>query len=206
MGHANLSEKFYKGLSEKENITKEEFIQYNFICCGIFVPDNDSPAVNEQLIPKYEKCFEMSHQPIKYISHELYKKIKHRYIYKRNCVCGQYITKNCFIYSISSDILLNIGICCNEHFNENAIKKFCNLCGVHHRNTKNNFCNGCRSKIHLNCAGCGKDKSSSIKYLFTKLCYTCKFGENKYYNCKGCGKSKNEYEQKYPLCIVCNES
>ena len=203
MGHANLSEKFYRGLFEKENITKEEFIQYNFICCGIFVPNKNMPKVNQQLISKYENDF--NKHPKKYINCELYKKIKNRFIYEHNCVCGQYITRNCFICSISSDILLNIGVCCNKQFNDNAIKKFCNLCGIHHRNTKNNFCNECRSKIYLNCAECKKDKSYSIKYLFSNICYTCKFGENKYYNCKKCGISKNEYEQKYPLCIVCNE-
>ena len=205
MGHANLSEKFYKGLSEKENITKEEFIQYNFICCGIFVPDNDSHAVNEQLIPKYEKCFEMSHQPIKYISHELYKKIKHRYIYKRNCVCGQYITRNCFIYSISSDILLNIGICCNEHFNENAIKKFCNLCGVHHRNTKNNFCNDCRKNLFSKCGKCNNPKELN-KY---RWCFQCSNNNNNVQNiydfCSLCMKLKiTEKDRQYKNCYNCN--
>ena len=53
-------------------MTKEEFIEYNFKCCGIFVPGkNVNPGLDTPLIPKYEKYFE-SHYPLKYISHEIY--------------------------------------------------------------------------------------------------------------------------------------
>jgi hypothetical protein len=205
MGHDDLSYQFYEGLYKKENITKEEFIEYNFICCGIFVPKKTTPKLNEQLIPLYEYNFEKSHHPKKYMSNELYKKIKHRYIYKRNCICGQTFKRNCFIYSESNDILLNIGICCNEQFNENGIKKFCNLCKVQHKNYKNNFCNECRSKIHLNCSNCGNDKSNNIKYLYSKLCYTCKFGNVIYEHCSQCGETKtSDKDRKFKNCFNCN--
>jgi hypothetical protein len=206
MGHDELCKAFYNGLYEKENMTKEEFIEYNFKCCGIFVPgEDDYPGLDTQLIPEYENYFGIGYHPLKYISHEIYKKIKYRYIYKHSCICGQYIRRNCFIYSESGDILLNICICCNERFNENGTKKFCNLCGVQHRNTKNNFCNGCRSKIHLNCIDCGVDKSHNIKYLYSKLCYTCKFGNVVYEHCSLCGKTKtSDKDKKFKNCFNCN--
>ena len=38
MGHDNLYYKFYEELEKKYDITKEQFIEYNFICCGIYKP------------------------------------------------------------------------------------------------------------------------------------------------------------------------
>ena len=75
MGHDNLYKAFYNGLLERENMTKEEFIEYDFKCCGIFKPNpNDKPILDTQLIPQYENYFEISHRPLKYISHQIYKK------------------------------------------------------------------------------------------------------------------------------------
>ena len=76
MGHDELCKAFYNGLYDKENMTKEEFIEYNFKCCGIFVPgEDDYPGLDTQLIPEYENYFGMGYHPLKYISHEIYKKL-----------------------------------------------------------------------------------------------------------------------------------
>ncbi len=69
---------------------------------------------------------------------------------------------NCFIYSESGDILLNIGGCCNERFNENGTKRFCENLNVHHKNRKNNFCNECRKHMYDKCKKCKKNKKFII--------------------------------------------
>ncbi len=202
MGHDNLSQQFYSGLYEKENITKEEFIEYDFKCCGIFKPKNTIPRVDEQLIPRYEHLFDKSNKPNKYLSNGLYNKIKYRYTYKRNCICGQTFKNNCFIYSKSYDILLNIGVCCNGQFNKNGIKRFCEGCGLHHKNTKNNFCNECRQNLFSECKKCKSSKKLD-KY---KWCWTCAKGGENYYNCSICMKPKTSAkDQKFKKCFDCKD-
>jgi hypothetical protein len=46
-----------------------------------FVPgEDDYPGLDTQLIPEYENYFGIGYHPLKYKSHEIYKKIKSRYI------------------------------------------------------------------------------------------------------------------------------
>ena len=164
MGCDNLYYKFYEELQYKHNITKEQFIQYNFICCGIYKPPtetyinddgNECKRYIKHLIPKEgERLFPTTNfeiHPTKFIDEKLFKLLSHRFTYTYNCICDKSIIKNCFIYSISQDILLNIGKCCNKRFNENDTKRFCEICSVHHRNIKNNFCNECRKKMYDKC-------------------------------------------------------
>ena len=217
MGCDNLYYKFYEELKDKYNITKEQFIQYNFIFCGIYKPPtetyiddngNECERYIKHLIPKEgELLFPTTNfeiHPTKCIDGRLFKILSHRFIYKYNCICDKSIIKNCFIYSVSQDILLNIGKCCNKRFNENDTKRFCEMCGIHHRNTKNNFCNECRKKLYNKCKKCKEDKKLD-KY---KWCWTCSKGidnnNNIYYNCSICLKPKtNENEKKYKKCFDC---
>ena len=69
------------------------------------------------------------------------------------------IIKDGVEYIYKEDILLNIGKCCNKRFNENNTKRFCEICGVHHRNTKNNFCNECRKKLYDKCKKCKEEEN-----------------------------------------------
>ena len=77
------------------------------------------------------------------------------------------------------------------------------MCGIHHRNTKNNFCNECRKILYNKCKKCKEEKKLD-KY---KWCWTCSKGidnNNIYYNCSICLKPKtNENEQKYKKCYSC---
>jgi hypothetical protein len=217
MGCDNLYYKFYEELKDKHNITKEQFIQYNFIFCGIYKPPtetyinddgNECKRYIKHLIPKEgERLFPTTNfeiHPTKFIDEKLFKLLSHRFTYTYNCICDKSIIKNCFIYSISQDILLNIGKCCNKRFNENDTKRFCEICSVHHRNIKNNFCNECRKKMYDKCKKCKKEKKLD-KY---KWCWVCSKGidnnNNIYYNCSICLKPKtNENEQKYKKCFDC---
>ena len=94
----------------------------------------------KELIPKEdEKLFPTQYfliHPTKFISEKLFKILAPIFINKTNCICDKDIIKNCFIYSKSEDILLNIGKCCNKRFNTNDIKKYCEGCGIHHKNKK----------------------------------------------------------------------
>ncbi len=85
-------------------------------------------------------------------------------------------------------------------------KKFCNLCGVQHRNTKNNFCSRCRSKIHFNCVGCGKDKSHDIKYLYNKYVIRVHLVKKNIIIVKMMivvNQKQMKTNKKYPLCYNC---
>lgn len=219
MGHDNLYYKFYEGLENKYDITKEQFLEYNFICCGIYKPpteiiDNNGNQYEiyiKNLIPNEgNKLFPTTNfkiHPTKFISEKLFKKLVHRFIYKCNCICDKSIIKNCFIYSVSQDILLNIGKCCNKRFNENDTKRFCEICGIHHQNTKNNFCNECRKKLYDKCKKCKNEKKLD-KY---KWCRDCsKMSNNifikKYESCSICMKPKiNDKDKSFKRCYNCKD-
>lgn len=202
--------KFYKNLKLYHNITKKEFKEYNFIFVGEFDPcvekeeDELGIVAGDQLLPFYFEYF--SKPPSNYLSEEILFKLEHRFIYKSECICEVKIMKNCFIYSKSEDILLNIGSECCDKFNENKKYKSCQLCSVIHHNSKNNFCKECRTKIYLHCSKCKKDKSKYITYLQDKLCYKCKYpnfiNEIKFNTCSICNKHKTE--DTFRQCYECN--
>ena len=108
MGCDNLYYKFYEELQDKHNITKEQFIQYNFICCGIYKPPtetyinddgNECKRYIKHLIPKEgERLFPTTNfeiHPTKFIDEKLFKLLSHRFTYTYNCICDKSIIKNC---------------------------------------------------------------------------------------------------------------
>jgi hypothetical protein len=122
--------KFYEGLKEKYNISKEQFNQYNFKYCGKFKPDIDEetkqlilPNDNQELFPLYN--YGIDSYFFIFFSYKEIIKLKPMILYKSRCICDIKIKKNYFIYSRSQDIFLIIGSCCNKRFNENGNKKFC---------------------------------------------------------------------------------
>ena len=187
-----LCKSFYFNLNDKYGISKNEFDNMDFKCCGIFKPDKKLDK-NTKLLPTYINYFNNTFHI--FFSNKEKEKLKDRFIYKKKCVCGQRITTNCFIYSRQEDILLNIGVCCNLKFNENGNKKFCVYCNVEHNNRKNNICNDCRD-IYKQCIKCGEYKKD--KY---EMCSKCKF--NKIYDCcQYCDKKK--IPNTYLYCYDCN--
>ena len=198
--------KFYQNLKLYYNISKSQFKEYNFIFVGEFNPDDKNLDLNDgdYLLPHYINYF--SKLPIDYIDKKTLFNIEHRFIYKTECICEVKIKNNCFIYSKSKDLLLNIGGECCDKFNENKKYKSCLMCSSIHHNSKNNFCSECRSKLYFNCKKCKVDKSNNIKYLNDKLCYTCKYPNyinNTLYNkCKLCNMDKKE--DTYVYCYNCN--
>jgi hypothetical protein len=218
MGKDNLYYKFYEELNRKYEITKEEFIAYDFICCGIYKPptekytdeygDEHERYILELIPKKNEKLFPTKYflkHPTKFIDETLFKILAPRFVYQTKCICDKDIIMNCFIYSKSGDILLNIGKCCNKRFNENDVKRFCEVCGVHHKNTKNNYCNECRQNLFSKCKKCKCSKKLD-KY---KWCWTCSKGNDNiklYYNCSICMKPKtNAKDQKFKKCFDCKD-
>lgn len=202
--------KFYQNLKLYYNITKKEFKEFNFIFVGEFNPHVDDEEddldirVGERLLPFYFEYF--SKPPSEYLNEETLFNLEHRFIYKNECICEVKIKKNCFIYSKSKDILLNIGSECCDNFNENKKYKSCQMCSIIHHNSKNNFCKECRTKIYLNCVKCKVDKSKFTYYLQDKLCYKCKYpnfiSNTKFDICSICKKSKKE--DTFVHCYECN--
>jgi hypothetical protein len=222
MGNDNLYKKFYDELEKDYSVTKEQFIEYDFKFCGICDPPKETyfnkygkeciryiegsiPNVGEQLFPYRSSYFKKKH-PTKYIDEITFKLIVGKFIYKRECICKHYIVCNCFIYSKSQDILLNIGKCCNERFNENSTKRFCELCGEHHKNRKNNFCDDCRKTLFSKCGKCKKSKNLD-KY---RWCFQCSNNNNNnvkktYDFCSMCMEPKiTENDKQYKNCYNCN--
>ena len=221
MGHDNLYKRFYDELEEHYNITKKQFIEYKFIFCGVFDPpketyiNNDGeerkryiknliPNIDEQLFPYRHKYF-IKH-PLEYIDEKTFKLIAHRFVFKHECICTHYIICNCFIYSESQDILLNIGKCCNKRFNENTTKRFCEICGTHHKNRKNNFCNDCRKTLFSKCNNCKQSKELN-KYRWCFSCTKCNdlnYVKNIYEHCSICMIPKiTNKDKQYKKCYNC---
>jgi hypothetical protein len=220
----NLYKKFYEELEKKEGITKEQFIKYKFIFCGAFDPPkeiytNDDgeertryiksriPNVGDQLFPYRSIDFKNKH-PLKYIDEQTFKMIAHKFTFKYECICDHHIICNCFIYSKSQDILLNIGKCCNKRFNDNTTKRFCEICNIEHKNTKNNVCNECRKTLYNKCGKCKKPKELN-KY---KWCFPCTKGNNLdyirniYEYCSVCMIPKiTDKDKQYKKCFGCRK-
>ena len=84
--------------------------------------------------------------------------------FKSKCVCGQELTRNCWIYNPKENRIKVIGSECINKFLDK--RRTCSICGDEHKNRKVNRCNKCRQGLCDNC-----DKKIDIKY---KLCYKCK--------------------------------
>ena len=114
--------KFYQNLELYYSISRTQFKEYNFIFIGEFNPhadDEDNSIINEgeNLLPNHISYLTKS--PCDYVSKDIIYKLENRFIYKTECICEVKIMKNCFIYSKSKDLLLNIGSECCDKFNEN---------------------------------------------------------------------------------------
>jgi hypothetical protein len=79
-----------------------------------------------------------------------------------NCVCGHYITENCYI--TDGIRLLVLGNCCIKKFIPKNTRT-CSNCENPHKNRKVNKCNKCRVGF---CDIC--NKKCNTKY---KQCYSC---------------------------------
>lgn len=70
-----------------------------------------------------------------------YRQIFNRPEYKHNCLCGQTITNQCYLYNKRTKIAYVIGNECVDRF---ANGKTCFNCNIKHRNIKTKYCNICR--------------------------------------------------------------
>ena len=86
--------------------------------------------------------------------------------WKGNCVCGELIERNCWLYNKKTNKIIVIGSKCINKFKKKQ-KKLCSICGEEHRNIIVNKCNDCRIGL---CDICGCD----INEKYSK-CYNCKF-------------------------------
>ena len=191
---------FFDGLEKNYNIKRHQFQEYNFIYCGTFKLIKDEynikiiPPEGVELLPEYNHII----RPDKYLSSKEISKIQNDFIYRSKCVCGHDVLINCFIYSSKYNLLLSIGSCCNNKFNDNKKTKFCLFCSKEHKNKSNNVCTDCRS-LYKKCGICKEYKQNNYKY-----CSTCYFRANeKLYNCcSTCNKPKPE--NTYKNCYFCN--
>jgi len=105
MGNDNLYKRFYDELEKEHNITRDQFIEYDFKFCGKFKPPKEEDVYDEDRIPKVGeqlfpyRCLDFKEHPLKYIDKITFMLISHRFIFKRECICKHDIICNCFIYS-----------------------------------------------------------------------------------------------------------
>jgi len=90
--------------------------------------------------------------------------------YSENCICGQSIKENCYIYN-GKDIKI-LGSCCIERFLPNGISRKCSNCSEIHNNRKDNLCNECRVDF-LTCKICGTPVEKDFKLQKYITCDTC---------------------------------
>jgi hypothetical protein len=181
----HLYKKFYEGLYEKYNITKEQFNEYNFI-----------KRAGSNKNGKLSKDTYLRNSPIELL--ELIPRMKR----VNECVCKVKILYNCFIYSETQDIMLVIGSCCNKNYTKNKNKRFCSKCGVEHKNRVDNICNDCRKEenqlIIKKCKKC-KEPKNYDKYPY---CIECGTSGKLYNKCSEC--KNNKKEDSYTRCFSCN--
>ena len=84
--------------------------------------------------------------------------------FKPQCVCGEELTRNCWIYNPEINRMKVIGSECIKKFGLEGRK--CCICNSVHKNRIVNRCNDCRKGL---CDGCGKSISEHYK-----RCYNCK--------------------------------
>ena len=84
--------------------------------------------------------------------------------FKPQCVCGEELTRNCWIYNPETNRMKVIGSECIKKFGLEGRK--CCICNSVHKNRIVNRCNDCRKGL---CDGCGKSISEHYK-----RCYNCK--------------------------------
>lgn len=85
--------------------------------------------------------------------------------FKSKCVCGEEITRNCWVYNPKTRRMKVIGSDCIKKFGLEGRK--CSVCNVVHRNRLVNRCNDCRKGL---CDIC--NKKISLKY---NKCYRCTY-------------------------------
>ena len=85
-------------------------------------------------------------------------------VHKHNCICGQEITENCYIWNGS--MILTLGSCCIKRFIPKC-GRTCEICDEPHKNRIVNRCNRCRYGL---CDICNKKCGT----YYTK-CYSCTY-------------------------------
>jgi hypothetical protein len=92
------------------------------------------------------------------------------------CVCGHFITENCFI--TDNKQLLVLGNCCIKAF---LVKngRTCEDCGNSHKNRIINKCNDCKNKEKYKyCSVCKCEKHPN--YIKYSRCYNCYINDRGY--------------------------
>ena len=110
--------------------------------------------------------------------------------FKSECVCGQDIEKNCWLYNKKTNRFQIIGSDCIRKF---QFKKICSICSATHNNRKINLCNACRPSIKKKklCQICGEEHRN----IKNNICNSCREGR-----CVDCGR---DIDEKYPKCYKC---
>lgn len=85
--------------------------------------------------------------------------------FRKKCICGQELKRNCWIYNEDENLIKVIGSECINKFLDK--RRTCSICGDEHRNRIVNRCNDCRWGLCDHC-----DKEIDDRY---KICYVCKF-------------------------------
>ena len=196
----NLYYKFYSGLKEKHNLTKQQFVEGKFVYIGKLKYNSE----NESHEPDNYLLTFMKHYKNKL---KLLQEIKA----EEECVCGVSILKNCVLYSNDLDKFLLIGSCCCESFNETKKQKLCEICKEPHKKYKSLICDNCKLNETINlpkvkkykkCKKCGNAKTLD-KYFW---CLNCNMKDKIYLKCESCGISKNtDNDRKYKYCFSCNK-
>lgn len=60
------------------------------------------------------------------------------------CICSHWIVDSYYVRRKSDNMFAVIGSCCAGKFSSTFKKRTCGMCGVVHRNIRDNYCNGCR--------------------------------------------------------------
>lgn len=193
--------KFFEGLLNKEQITKDQFKQYKFVYAGTLIHSYDDDGKHKYTPNEYFFTYVNSMK-----NKEIFDDIEPIF----NCICGVNILHNCLLHSKKHNKLLLIGSCCADTFNETGKKKICSECDMEHKNIKSTKCNDCRKKEKLElrkvkkyrkCRDCGNEKPLN---KFNK-CLICNTKNKVYDECASCKKPKKEQnERKYKYCLQCN--
>ena len=86
--------------------------------------------------------------------------------FKNYCICGEEISRNCWVYNPDTRRIKVIGSECINKFKIG--RRRCIICNKAHQNRKVNKCKECRIG---HCDNCNKNIDERFK-----LCYTCNFG------------------------------
>tara|TARA_R110000824_G_scaffold334915_3_gene521483 strand:- start:623 stop:1105 length:483 start_codon:yes stop_codon:yes gene_type:complete len=81
-----------------------------------------------------------------------------------HCICGHSIRDNCYMTNGNGRFIV-LGNCCIKRHCGDAGYRTCCVCKSRHKNSKNNYCNDCRT-THI--CKCGKTKKKNFLY-----CYNC---------------------------------